>query len=307
MLTIGRILCPIDFSETSMHAVDLATHVAGWYESRITGLHAVTPLVAPYPGLAAVDPRTDLPTQEAERRRLCGAVSQAFGAARDAGIAVDVLVNVGQPAREILDCAATLPAHLIVMGTHGLSGFEHLLLGSVAEKVLRKATCPVLTVPPRVRATPAPPFKRVLCAVDFSPSSLHGFEFALSLAEEADAALTIAHILEWPWEEPPAPAFETLPLEQAFSLAAYRREREADAAARLAALIPEEARNWCTPGTQIRHGKPYIQILELAAEEQADLIVIGVRGRSAIDMAVFGSTTAQVVRRATCPVLTVVT
>ena len=147
------------------------------------------------------------------------------------------MVNVGQPAREILDCAATLPADLIVMGTHGHSGFEHLLLGSVTEKVLRKATCPVLTVPPRAGDTSLP-FKHVLCAVDFSASSLKGLDFALSMAEEADAVITIVHVLEWPWEEPPAPAFDTLPVEQAFSLAAYRRERESDAVRRLATLVP---------------------------------------------------------------------
>jgi nucleotide-binding universal stress UspA family protein len=214
------------------------------------------------------------------------------------------MVNVGEPAREILECATSLGADLIVMGTHGLSGFEHLLLGSVTEKVLRKATSPVLTVPPRARATSSLPFKRVLCAVDFSDSSLHALTFALSMAEEADAAITVAHVLEWPWEEPPAPAFEALPVEQAFSLALYRREREDDAVARLAALIPEAAANWCTPSTKIRHGKPYEQILALAGEENADLIVIGVRGRNAIDRAIFGSTANHVVRIATCPVLT---
>jgi nucleotide-binding universal stress UspA family protein len=307
MLTIDRILCPVDFSETSLHAVDLATQVARWYGSRVTALHVVAPLVAPFPGLPAVDPRAALPADEAARRRLCGDLAKTFAAARDAGLAVDTMVNVGMPAREILDCAAGLPANLIVMGTHGLSGFEHLLLGSVAEKVLRKAPCPVLTVPPGSQATFTVPFKRVLCALDFSPSSMRGFEFALSMAEESDAAITLAHVLEWPWEEPPAPAFETLPVEQAFSLAAYRREREADAAARLAKLIPDQARNWCTPRTKLRHGKPYVQLLEIAADERADLIVIGVRGRGAIDMAVFGSTTAQIVRRATCPVLTVAT
>ena len=305
MMTITRILSPLDFSETSAHAVELATHVAGWYESRITALHVATPLVTPYPGLPAVDPHTDPLLGEPGRRRMCEDMLEAFREARAAGTRVNAMVNVGQPAREILECAATLPADLIVMGTHGHSGFEHLLLGSVTEKVLRKATCPVLTVPPRA-GDASPPFKHVLCAVDFSPSSLRGLDFAFSMAEEADAAITIVHVLEWPWEEPPAPAFDTLPIEQAFSLAAYRRERECDAERRLATLVPEGAANWCTPGTKVRHGKPYVQILDVAAEEHADLIVIGVHGRSAMDVALFGSTTAQIVRRATCPVLTVI-
>jgi nucleotide-binding universal stress UspA family protein len=304
MITISRILCPTDFSSTSTHAIDLATHIAQWYGSRIAALHVVRPIVTPYPGLPAVDPHGDPNTEAAERRRLCGETARAFSPATAAGIPVDVMVHVDQPAHAILECATSLPADLIVMGTHGVSGFEHLLLGSVTEKVLRKAACPVLTVPPRAHATCNVPFKRVLCAVDFKESSLRALTFALSMAEEADAAITIAHVLEWPWEEPPAPAVETLPPEQGFSLAVYRRDREADAAARLATLIPEGAANWCTPSTKLRHGKPYEQILRIAEEEQADLIVIGVRGRSALDRAIFGSTANHVVRAATSPVLT---
>ena len=72
----------------------------------------------------------------------------------------------------ILDRAASLPADLIVMGTHGAGGFQHLVLGSVTEKVLRQAACPVLTVPPRAQATSRLPFSRLLCAVDFSDVSL---------------------------------------------------------------------------------------------------------------------------------------
>ena len=305
MITINRILAPVDFSDASAHAIELATHLAGRYESRITALHAVSPPITPYPGLAAVDPRTDPLLGEPGRRRMCTDILERFREARAAGIGVDVLVHVGQPAREILDCAATLAADLIVMGTHGHGGFEHLLLGSVTEKVLRRATCPVLTVPPRARATSLP-FTHVLCAVDFSASSLKGLGFALSMAQEAEAAITIVHVLEWPWEEPPAPAFDTLPIEQAFSLAAYRRERECDAARRLATLVSDGVADWCTPATAVRHGKPYVQVLDVAAEKHADLIVVGVHGRGAIDMAVFGSTTTQIVRRATCPVLTVV-
>ena len=85
-----------------------------------------------------------------------------------------------------------------MIGTHGAGGFEHLVLGSAAEKVLRKATCPVLTVPPHARATSKLPFKRILCPVDFSDSSRAALDFAFSLAQEGDAELTILHVFEWP-------------------------------------------------------------------------------------------------------------
>ena len=136
---------------------------------------------------------------------------------------VDVLFETGQPAPQILDLATSLPADMIVMGTHGASGFEHLVLGSVTEKVLRKARCPVLTVPPRAHATSALPFKQLLCAMDFSESSLAALELALSFAEESGSALTLLHVIEWPWEEPPPPVLQELPPEQATALAEFRR------------------------------------------------------------------------------------
>ena len=91
-------------------------------------------------------------------------------------------------------------ADLLVLGTHGRSGFERLLLGSVTEKVLRRAPCPVLTVPRHhPEAVPPPPvlFKRIVCPLDFSDSSLRALEYALSLAQEADAHLTAMHVIEY--------------------------------------------------------------------------------------------------------------
>jgi nucleotide-binding universal stress UspA family protein len=211
---------------------------------------------------------------------------------------------VGSPAALILDRAAALPADLIVMGTHGTSGFQHLMLGSVTERVLRKAVCPVLTVPPRAQATSRIPFSRLLCAIDFSDSSMAALQLALSLAEESDARLTMLHVLEWPWEEPPSPRLEDLPVEQGAALAEYRRYREKMALMRLEALVPHSTRLSQRPVTRLSNGKPHVQMLEVAREEASDLIVIGVHGRNPLDVMVFGSTTNQVVRRAACPVLT---
>jgi nucleotide-binding universal stress UspA family protein len=162
----------------------------------------------------------------------------------------------------------------------------------------------VLTVPPRAHATSQIPFSRLLCAIDFSESSLAALQFALSLATESDARLTMLHVLEWPWEEPPPPRLEDLPMEQGAALGEYRRYREKMALMQLETLVPASARLSRSPLRRLSHGKPHVQILELAKDEGSDLIVIGVHGRNPVDMMVFGSTTNQVVRRATCPVLT---
>jgi nucleotide-binding universal stress UspA family protein len=298
---LTHVLCPIDFSEASAHAIEWATVVAGYYEARIAGLHVVSPILAVVPGMF---PSTEERVEETRADRLSEDTASCFEAATKAGIPVDVLVDVGQPAGHILDRAASLPADLIVMGTHGTSGFEHLVLGSVTEKVLRKATCPVLTVPPRAQATSRLPFRRVLCAVDFSDSSLAALQFASSLAEESAAALTLLHVLEWPWEEPPPPMIEELPFEQASALAEFRRYSEESAQKRLDSLVPDSRRLPHRPVARLRSGKPHVEILHVAIEEQSDLVVIGVRGRNPLDMALFGSTANQVVRRARCPVLT---
>jgi nucleotide-binding universal stress UspA family protein len=295
-----RILCAIDFSATSAHVVDQAAAIAGWYRARILALHVYSPLVAPIPTLPPPDER--VPQTEIERMQQT--TRACFEAAANAGLQVDVAVDIGRPAVEILNRATTLPADLIVIGTHGASGLEHFLLGSVAEKVIRKAACPVLTVPPRAYTTSVLPFKRVLCAIDFSNPSLTALQYAASIANESAAMLTLLHVIEWPWIESPMPAYEDLPHEQAAALAEFRRYLETTARTRLKTLVPEARQGRPANDSAIRHGRPYVEILRVAEETRADLIVIGVHGRNVVDMALFGSTTNQVVRRATCPVLT---
>lgn len=300
-MRIARVLCPTDLSEASAHAAEWAVAVAGRYKAATTALHVVSPIFMAAPGMGV--PSYAEPIEESETDRLRKDVAAQFGGASTERGPLDVVIDVGQPANRILERAASLPADLIVMGTHGTSGFEHLVLGSVTEKVLRKALCPVLTVPPRAQATSRLPFRRVLCAIDFSEASLAALQFAASLAQEAGAVLTLLHVLEWPWEEPPPPMIEELPFEQGFALAEFRRYSEETAQKRLESLISDSLRVSPAP-VRLRSGKPYVQILHVAAEEKTDLIVIGVHGRNPLDMALFGSTTNQVVRRATCPVLT---
>jgi nucleotide-binding universal stress UspA family protein len=279
----------------------LAVVIAGYYKAAITALHVVSPILMAAPGFAT-SIRGE-PIEASQMESLRKDVSTQFGPAPAATIGLDIVIDVGQPVSRILERAASLLADLIVMGTHGTSGFEHLVLGSVTEKVLRKAACPVLTVPPRAHATSQLPFKRLLCAVDFSDASLDAVRSAWSLAEESGASFTLLHVLEWPWEEPPPPIIEQLPFEQGFALAEFRRYSEESAKKRLESLIPDSI-SASRIGTRLRSGKPYVQILHVAAEEQTDLIVVGVHGRNPVDMALFGSTTNQIVRRATCPVLT---
>jgi nucleotide-binding universal stress UspA family protein len=293
MRNIRRILCPIDLSDTSRYALDHARVLAQWYKAKITVLHVCNPIVIPATDFAAV--MTPVALTDAERQDARCQVIEFIGGEHTADM--DVLIDGGHAANAILAQASALPADLVVIGTHGFGGFEHLLLGSVTEKVLRKAACPVLTVPPHARMTSSLPFKRLLCPVDFSEPSLAALELALSFAEEGDADLTILYVFERSADQEPLTNRPIVAPE-------YLHEVEAEFTARLHALVPQNVGDSCRPQARTAHGKPYREILGIATEDQADLIVMGVHGRNALDLMLFGSTTNQVVRRATCPVLT---
>jgi nucleotide-binding universal stress UspA family protein len=295
MRDIRHILCPVDLSDISRHAVDHAVRIAGWYESRITALHVCNPIAIPATDFAMVGSGAPPVLTEEEISAVRARLVSCFAAAGAEG--ADVVIESGQATKRILELAASLPADLIVIGTHGIGGFQHLVLGSVTEKVLRQATCPVLTVPPHARTTSKLPYKRILCPVDFSTSSLAALGFAFSLAQEGDADLTILNVCDFPPSDESNSA-------HVFS-AEYRRAVEHDTTKKLESLVLPATREWCRPATRLAHGKAYREILGIATEDGADLIVMGVHGRNALDVMLFGSTTNQVVRRATCPVLTV--
>ena len=295
MIEIQRILCPVDFSDTSRRALEHAVAIAVWYESQIVALHVVHTPVLPQPPVLFAELTSGGPPAAVHRSREAE-LRSFLEPARRAGVKSEVVVDEGHPADRIVDRARAERADLIVMGTHGLSGLERLMLGSVAEKVLRRATCPVMTVPLTAVTSATVPYTRLLCPLDFSESSLAAVRFAFSLAEEADARLTLLHVVEWP-------ADDELLVEQ-FDTPELRRTVEERATRRLEALVTDDVKTWCRPAAKIGYGKPYRQILETARNEASDLIVIGIRGRNPLDLVLFGSTTNHVVRRASCPVLT---
>jgi len=296
MTDFKHILCPIDFSDASKHALDHAVAVASWFKSRVTGLYVTRPVFAFEPPILFAE-RGGLKALPVDRGQLFVRLNDFMQPAVGARVPWSARIEEGVPAERVLDCARSLPADLIVMGTHGRSGFEHLVLGSVTEKVLRNAGCPVLTVPPPVATAARLPFRRLLCSVDFSEASIEGLYVALSLAEEADAELTVMNVVDWPDDE----TF----LVEALESADMQKQLEAQVAQRLEALIPGEAAVWCRPSTKVVVGKPHREIVTVANDLMADLIVIGVHGRNVVDLTLFGSTTNQVVRRASCPVLTI--
>jgi nucleotide-binding universal stress UspA family protein len=305
MIEIRRILCPIDFSDYSRRALDHAVAIARWYGSTITVMHAFSPApVATYaPGAPGFE---SIVLAHADRDLLLAEMKLFIEMESTPEVPVEAIIREGSAAGEILNQAADLKADLLIMGTHGRSGFERLLLGSITEKVLRKATCPVLTVPRRhPDAVPASPvlFKQILCPVDFSDCSLQALNYAMSLAQEADARLTVVHVMEYGWDAAPR-MYGPVVTDDRLSLADYRTRREKDARQRLKEAIPETVAAYCSVERMVSGGTPRREILQIAAEQQTDLIVMGVEGRGAADLMFLGSTTNHVLRAATCPVLT---
>jgi nucleotide-binding universal stress UspA family protein len=293
-IEMRQILYPTDFSEPSARAFENALVLATWYEAPLTVLH-----VLPAPVVAA----TALPYMY-DPMALGGSLREAVQAdlsalvepAKRAGLHAVAELRDGNPATETVGVAREINADLIVMGTHGRTGFQRWVLGSVAETVLRRAPCPVLTVPPRAPDHPGSMFfKRILCASDFSPASEAAVRYAANLAAEADASLFLVHVVDRPGLlAPPEPHGNGHP-----------PDFECAAGAQLRRAVPAEARDWCEVREIVARGKAAPEILRLAAEHEVGLIVMGVHGRSPLDLMAFGSVTHEVVREATCPVLTV--
>jgi nucleotide-binding universal stress UspA family protein len=295
MTPIRHILCPTDFSRFSESSLRYGVLLAKWFGADLTCLLVLADPFGPIRGYPLRWIGADPTAKEKLRERL-----DLFAApAKAAGVAVQSAIVEGEVPEAILKEARRVPGSLIVLGTHGHGGFENLVLGSVTEKVLRKAPCPVLTVPRQPERSPAAavPFGKILCAIDFSPCSEAAFEAALELASASGATLTAVHVLR---ELPAAEAPELVH----FNVPEYRRLLEKEARERLNGLVARKGRGKPVE-IRLMTGKPWRGILHLAHDIEADLVVLGVQGRSAADLLLFGSTAHHVVRAAPCPVLTV--
>jgi nucleotide-binding universal stress UspA family protein len=184
---------------------------------------------------------------------------------------------------------------LIVLGTHGRTGLQKVLLGSSAEEVFRRARVPVVTIGPGVRngAHSGGRFRCVLFATDFNAVSTVAGAYAVSLAQENQARLVLLHILSKPGQNKAGRS-------GGLSIA--------EAMHQLHEIVPPDAELWCRPEAMVRHGDPAEQILSTANQCGANLIVLGVRGLDALTGVATNLNRAiayEVVALAPCPVLTV--
>jgi len=293
MPRIQSILCPIDFSDFAVNAYQYAQSLACHYKAKLFLQHVLYPLHGYF---AAFGSNTKDYEEVCQQLRTdAGRKLRQF--AKDyarCDIRPECVVQDGFATDLILALAEAQAVGLIVMGTHGLRGVDRLMLGSVTEKVLRRARCPVLAVRkpahgPISSTHDVGPIhlRKILLCMDFSDPAQRASDFALSMAKEYGAELTLAHVLE---QFP-----SSTDLECAI----------AEVAPQLEQAVPAHERGNCIIKSVVRVGKPYQQIIQLALETLSDLVIMGVRGRGALDIAVFGSTTYRVLQLGPCPVLAV--
>ena len=285
------ILCAVDLSTSSRPALKMAVALSRTFGARLYVIEAMDTSVPVLPNGQSLAGPMPAALRDAAQRHL----DQFVRAARPSGIDVTAAAIEGPTVDTILRRARTLRADLLVTGTHGRTGFRRFAFGSIAEKVVREAECPVLVVPPGSRIPPLP-FRTVVCGVDFEPASLDGVAYAGELIAPR-GRLVLAHAIDWPFgaetAQSPIP-IRTLreSLERTAALQLRRAGRRID---RPDVRLEEE----------VGIGKPYEHVLRSARKYRADLIVMGPHGRASIRLALLGSTTHQVIRDAPCPVLTV--
>ncbi len=291
----ATILVPVDFSEISDAGVAWAASLAREHGSRLVLVHALTLdwVVAESLELSA-DLQRKL--EELARERL--EALQAKLAAD--GLEASWRLDLGQPSSVILRAAAETSADLIVHGTRGLSGLRHLLLGSTAERVLQRATCPVLSVHPADKERHRP-IRRLLLATDFSPEAGAALDAALELFGPLGAGdqLFLLHAFHVPVEFTAVGPYGVYPLPSTFYQSATRQAR-ARLDDEVAAL---RGRGLAVEGI-LRESEPAPAILEEAEAHEVDAIVMGTHGRTGLSHLLMGSTAERVVQHADCPVLT---
>lgn len=283
-IALKNILLTTDFSPASTAALPFALAFARLYEAKLFVAHVV-------PAEAHLMVVTDrLPAQDDRDWREARRNLSEFASREVLDPPCEILLDRGDLGVVIPELIRDHKIDLVVLGTHGRRGVKKIMLGSGAETIYRAATCPVLTVGPRVHSATenAHRIKRILFPVDLSAGTTHALPYALSLAEENEAELVLLHAAPLvPWQ--------------------HRISVEDSTRAELMRLIPPEAENWCKPVFLVRWEYPAEAIVQAAAESEIDLIVMGVNKARTATLTSHSPwpIASEVVSRSTCPVLTV--
>lgn len=276
-----RILAPTDLSEFASTTVRYAADLARRFEAELVVMHA-DPMTTPVDFFEA--PVTIHPIDDEEVRNTIESHLQSWIASNlPSDVLTRTLVVLQTPVDAILTTAGSLDCDLVVMGTHGRTGWRRALLGSVTEGVMRDINRPLLTIrSSEFDPAAGRPISKILCPVNFSDVALQSIETAAVFARAFDAELLVLHVIE-------------------------SGSGEAEVGVEgLRDWVPSRVRDACWFRELVIHGHAAEQILDFAEKVESDLIVIGAQHRRFGDTTVIGTTSERITRHAPCPVLTVI-
>jgi len=283
-ITLKNILFTTDFSPAAEAAAPFAIQIASNYGAKVYGVH-----VNPFDNYTAAAPEAWAAMAEAADKETKEHAQRLNDQLK--GIEHEVMIGEGNIWEVISNLIKEKEIDLIVLGTRGRTGLGKALLGSVAEEILRQAPCPVLTVGPHVTVQPekATEMSEILYATDLMADFPAAAPYAISLAQENQAHLSLLYVIENP---------KTGEL--------VRPAQVAEAKVRkLRQLVSEQAELWCEPKYFVEQGIPAEKILELAEMRHASLIVMGARPVKGFATHLNAGTVHKVVSQAKCPVLTI--
>ena len=271
-----NVLLATDFSAASKEGLKTAIAIAKRFDSKVFIVHASQSVFYPavYPGLGGMPvepPASPVPALMEEFASYHGLRC----------VKHQTLTRFGSPVTVVNDVVREQSIDLVVVSSHGATGADKVLFGSVAENLVRHANCPVMVVGPRVK-TEHMQYSSILLATDLSPAGIQAARYAIALARDMGSRITLLHVVPEPLAE--------------------RSSAYESACCQLKALLPSDAECWCEPKLRVEVGDPAEEILEAASQDEAELIVMAVEHGLLADHAPW-ATFSRVVREAKCPVL----
>lgn len=296
-LCLANIVVPLDLSLESLRALDFALTLAKRFSAR---LHLVHVLAGEH-RFATVTTSPLLWSQAEAERHLADEVELIFGTRPRAE---DCHLRLGPPPREIVAAARELRADLIVIATHGRSGWRHLTLGSTTEKVIRSANCPVLVVREEL---PGPIRKieegivlqKILVPVDFSECARDGARYASVFATAVGADLLLLHVVRPRSHQIEESKGAAQHWSQELKDAVLDAEDQLDTLVNSLPLVGIKAE------TEVEVGVPAEKLARASRRAEVDLIITSTHGYSGLRHALLGSVAEELGREAGCPVLIV--
>jgi len=294
-VSLKNILLATDFSAASEKAFSYAVAMARRHGAKITLVHVIPPESVSF----APAPPAERQRYEEERQLESLASRSELNQIRH-----EAILRAGSVGSVLSSVMREQEIDLVILATHGRSGLKKLVLGSVAEEVVRKAECPVLTVGPHIDTTlgSSGKFSRILFATDFHSASAKALEYAVFLANEPETKLILLHVMPPTALPGPGQSFHD---EQAIN--AWQANVRANIAEKLQKLLPPTVRLASEPEYVVSFDFIVDGIVKEAAARRADLIIAGAKRPVFVKAFAhsLGGVSYEVIRRAKCPVLTV--